>query len=122
MPKSHVEKLSYAIRSARSGIVQALLFSSVLIPPLPLNAQNPPSPITVKRCWSYAVSTLADQRISSDGSRVFLPEDAARVEAISITDGSRLWYSDLGGEIVSNIVENGVSVFVTTAPRTRPEI
>ena len=117
MPKSHVEKLSYAICSARSGIALTLLLLSAVIPPPLLNAQNLPSPITVKRCWGYAVSTLTDQRISSDGSRVFLPEDAARVEAISITDGTRIWYSDLGGEIVSNIVENNASVFVTTAAK-----
>ena len=46
--------------------------------------------------------------------RAYLAEDGARLEAVSITDGNRIWFSDLGGEIISNVVEGNGALFVVT--------
>ena len=85
-----------------------------LCPWTALSAQKPASSISIKRCWEYPVASLSDKGISSDGMRAYLAEDGARLEAVSITDGSRIWFSDLGGEIISNVVEGNGALFVVT--------
>lgn len=73
----------------------------------------------LKECWKYPTTDLGKQRMASNAANVYFAEEGARVSAVSIETGKKIWSTELGGEIVSNILINGSSVFVVT--RTIPE-
>ena len=58
--------------------------------------------ISIEKCWAYPTPEIG-VALTSDGSRVFLGATGAKVEALSL-DGKKMWTSDLGGDISSNIL------------------
>lgn len=94
----------------------AIIFAPLLAV-LGVLAQEKPTEteIVATKCWSYEVP--AGQRLAANGTRIFLATTEARVEAVSI-DGRKLWSSELGGEIASNLLvtEGGVYVASATTP------
>ena len=73
-----------------------------------------PSVVTLNECWHYRSTDVLNLRPAVDGSNVYLAENGGRVSAVSLASGTRLWSAELGGEIRSNIVVHGPSVFVVT--------
>jgi len=71
-------------------------------------------PLLVRQCWQYPSTELNERGLTADNSAAYLSERGGRLEAISIYNGSRLWFSDLGGEIVSNVVVDDSAVFLAT--------
>src|SRR5262249_20130629 len=51
-----------------------------------------------------------------DGSNLYVAEDGGRITAISLVSGGRIWSTELGGEIRSNIVALGSNVYVIAGP------
>jgi outer membrane protein assembly factor BamB len=49
-----------------------------------------------------------------DKSNLYIPENGGRITAISLSTGTRLWSTELGGEIRSNIVAQGSNVYTVT--------
>ncbi len=68
--------------------------------------------IVATNCWAYEVKT--GRRLASNGTRIFLATDEARVDAVSM-DGRKLWSSELGGEIASNLLVTDGGVYVASA-------
>lgn len=68
--------------------------------------------IVATKCWAYEVR--AGQRLTSDGARIFVAASEARIDAVSL-DGRKLWSSELGGEIASNLLVTDGGVFVASA-------
>lgn len=66
------------------------------------------------KCWSYGLGDVAGGQIVSDGKRVFLGLKGARIEALSV-DGEKIWSSEFGGEVTSNILATENGLFVVTA-------
>ena len=54
-------------------------------------------------CWSHPVKDGIGSRLAGDDSNIFVAHKNERVEALS-HNGSKLWESDFGGEIASNIL------------------
>ncbi len=73
----------------------------------------PEGEIDVTKCWSYPIGEKGTGLIS-DGSRVFLGSTGANVEALSF-DGKKMWSSELGGEISSNILPLDNSILLVTS-------
>lgn len=70
--------------------------------------------IDVTKCWSYPMSDAIGSGLVSDGSRVFLGSTGAKVEALSL-DGKKMWSSELGGDISSNILALDSGLFIVTS-------
>ncbi len=70
--------------------------------------------VVVTKCWSYSLGDAAGEQIASDGSRVFIGLDGGRVGALSL-DGKKIWSSEFGGEIKSNILPIDGELFVVTS-------
>jgi len=70
-------------------------------------------PPLLKQCWNYPAA-IGEQGLSSDTSRIFLSEQNARIEAISVDSGAKLWASDLGGTVASNIFVGDKNIYVAT--------
>ncbi|MEQ1644933.1 MAG: PQQ-binding-like beta-propeller repeat protein, partial [Pyrinomonadaceae bacterium] len=68
--------------------------------------------LVATKCWAYEVQ--AGRRLASDGARVFVATSEARIDAVSL-DGRKLWSSDLGGEIASNLLATKSGIYVASA-------
>ncbi len=68
----------------------------------------------IAKCWSYSTGDLRGEQIAADDSLVFLGFDGARIEALS-RDGKKVWSSEFGGKISSNIVTTGSSLLFVTS-------
>ncbi len=87
---------------------------ALLLAGLAVFAQEKPveTEIVATKCWAYEVQ--AGQGLASNGTRIFLATNEARVDAVSI-DGRKLWSSELGGEIASNLLVTDSGVYVASA-------
>jgi outer membrane protein assembly factor BamB len=70
--------------------------------------------VTFSECWRYPTSASSSVRSVVDGSNLYVAESASNVSAISLAGGERLWSTEIGGEIDSNLLVVGASVFVVT--------
>ncbi len=78
-----------------------------------MRQDKPTSELDIARCWAFPLEP-ATRQISNDELRVYVASEGARVIALQL-NGQKSWSSDLGGEIVSNIIPWADSVFVATA-------
>ena len=94
----------------------AVLFviSSVLLCPNVFGQKKADVEVDVSKCWSYPLGDAAGEQIVTDDTRIFLELSGARIEALSL-DGKKIWSSELGGEISSNILALNGSLFFTTS-------
>lgn len=96
--------------------VGLLLGFTILIPVSSSAAQPNRSrtdPPLLKRCWNYPAE-VGEQGLATDNALIFLGEQNARIEAISVETGTRFWASDLGGAVVSNIFAGDKNIYVAT--------
>lgn len=70
------------------------------------------TPRSLKKCWEFPSADIGEHGISADEIGVYIPEQSGRIEAVSTDGGKRLWFSDLGGEIVSDIVYSESAIYV----------
>lgn len=75
--------------------------------------ERPADELVAARCWSYPLNEAGAVTFASDADRVFLGMSGARIEAVTL-DGSKLWATDLGGDITSNILPQRNILFVAT--------
>lgn len=104
MQRKPLPKISFLL------VICACLFSSLVF------AQPKPSAeVVVSKCWASAIGDNTAQGLAVDGSRVFLGLGGARIEALSL-DGKKMWVTELGGDIRSNMlaVESGLYVITST--------
>ena len=69
--------------------------------------------VDVAKCWTSTVGN--GERFVSDGIRIFVGGAGAQVDALSL-DGKKMWSTELGGEIGSNLLPVDNSLFLVTSP------
>lgn len=96
----------------RAFVCVAVMFVSIAVG----NAQEAEvkSVVPVK-CWEYATGTDSARAVSSNATSVFVISGASTVKALNSIDGNEEWASELGGEIVSNIVAGRERLYVVTS-------
>lgn len=67
----------------------------------------------VTRCWAMP-TTAAVRHFSADGVRMYAVVDAGRLVAFS-RDGKMTWTTDLGGDIVSNLLNTASGLILGTS-------
>jgi len=70
--------------------------------------------IDIAKCWSYALADSVGEQIAADESLVFVGLNGARIEALS-QDGKKIWSSEFGGKISSNIIFKDDKLFFVTS-------
>jgi len=68
--------------------------------------------VTLSQCWRYESSGLKAVSPGLDAVNLYIAEEGGRVSAISLSNGLRLWSTELGGEVRSNIVTTPSSLFL----------
>ena len=66
------------------------------------------------KCWSTATGEVIAESLSVGNPHVFLALSGARVDAVSL-DGKKVWSTEFGGEIRSNILSAGSGVLLVTS-------
>lgn len=75
---------------------------------------KPSGEVDVTKCWTYSLGEETGVALASDGNRVFLGLGNSRVEELSI-DGKKMWSTELGGDISSNILALAGGLFIVTS-------
>src|SRR4051794_16031441 len=70
--------------------------------------------VNLQMCWQYRSPDLLTYSPATDESNLYVAEAGGRISAISLTNGTRLWSTDLGGENRSNVIVFGKYVYVIT--------
>jgi outer membrane protein assembly factor BamB len=94
----------------------AALFASLLIlHAVPAHPQKDDiSPITLNDCWRFPLNSALASAPSSDADNLYLGLAGGRVAAVSLATGLQAWSTEIGGEIVSNVLSHGNNILVAT--------
>lgn len=109
------------MRPSSTGLSAVFLLLSVIasdiVPQTPSNAEIVPA-----LCWRFA-SRSVPRYAAVDGNVAVITSDGGNLEAVSTIDGKLIWSTDLGGDIVSNVVQAGRRSWVVSlmGPETSPQ-
>jgi len=79
-------------------------------------AQSPGSSlVTLSKCWQYESPGLRTVSPAADSSNLYIAEEGGRVTAVSLSNGTRLWSTELGGDISSNVALADSNLYVITS-------
>ena len=84
---------------------------------LAMSAFGQPKPATevdIAKCWSYPTPDGGGSVAVSDGAGLYVSGDGGRVVALSL-DGKKLWSTELGGSITSNILAIDSGLYLVTS-------
>ena len=94
--------------------VVTLIFSMAgKFPPCPISAQTtlsvrtaPPAfDLPYRPCWSYPTEQPSAEYLASDNvEAVYISNLTGGLTAININDGEKVWHTELGGSVISNIL------------------
>lgn len=68
--------------------------------------------VMLSKCWSFLVDD--GRTVTADATHVIVGSGGAKVEAFAL-DGKKLWATELGGEIASNVLVGNGGVFLVTS-------
>ncbi len=83
-------------------------------PPSVISGQTTITPIGVTKsifdlpyrlCWSYLTDQINVESIASDNAnQIYVSNLTGGVTAINVSDGEKVWQTELGGSVISNIL------------------
>ncbi len=92
-----------------------LFLISSAIPAITVFGQSKPAgEADISKCWTYLMADSAGENIAADGNRVFVGSAGAKIEALSF-DGKKMWSSEFGGSVNSNLLPLDNGLFVVTS-------
>ena len=71
-------------------------------------------PVEFSKCWTYSEPDSNFSSVTTDEVNAYLGSAGARIAAVSISNGNKLWTSEFGGEIASNLLSTDGGLFVVT--------
>ena len=96
-----------------SACLFLFLFSSAVhsVP----RADTPDKSPVFSKCWDYPATP--DLRVSpvSDETSVYFLDNENKLVGVHLNGGTKLWSTDLGGDLASNLLIAGDSIFVVTS-------
>ena len=97
------------------SLFAALILISTSLSPIYVIAQDKKDEtVEFSKCWTYGEAETGFSTIATDSTTAYLGSAGAKIAAVSINSGVRLWSSELGGEIASNLIVGDAGVFVVT--------
>lgn len=99
-------------RSIKFTLVAAIFAVAASV--LSFGQNSPSGELTATRCWAYDTGEKVPLSVAADAGRVLIGSAGAVVESIG-PDGQKLWSTELGGEISSNVLPADVAVFLVTS-------
>jgi len=75
--------------------------------------------VTLNECWRYRSSNFTALKPAVDKSNLYIAENGGRVTAVSLSSGTRLWSTEFGGEIRSNVIVQASNVYAVTTDTSK---
>ena len=73
------------------------------------------------KCWDYKLVPNLSVEMEADQTTVFVPDIENSLHAIDLSTGNKIWSSEVGGNVISNILVVKESiVFATNSPNGLP--
>ncbi len=109
----------FARKHSKALAVQTIstaLFSLLILTSVAAGFSKPVSAESTifTKCWEYEVTPNLNVGIAADASTVFFLDDENRLHGVELDVGRKAWSSELGGEVVSNLLVLDDSIFVVT--------
>ena len=121
--KSHDRKFFERVRSSMPFYWTSLFITFLLVSTglysIATHAQvQKDEQVEFSRCWAFTEPDVRFSAIAADEKTVFASAPGAKMVAVAVATGAKLWATELGGEIVSNllIVEAGLFVVTDSVP------
>ncbi len=104
------------------GTFSTALFSLLILTSVTAGYSKPVSAESTifTKCWEYEVNPNLNVGIAADASTVFFLDDENRLHGVDLEAGRKAWSSELGGEVVSNLLLLGNSIFIVT--NSQPDV
>ena len=74
----------------------------------------------LNKCWEQKITPDLDVSPVTDSSTVYFLDSENKLQAFELSAGTKVWSSELGGEVVSNLLAAGDSLFVVTSSQGGP--
>lgn len=107
------DKLILMLRNTLSYLLSISVFCTITFPTI-VKSQTKSTTSEYTKCWTYADSDTSFERVITDEGVVFTAGSGGRIVSIELAKGKKLWTTDLGGEIVSNLAMDSGSLYVAT--------
>ncbi len=101
-----------AIRSL-VGLLLLLGLTSLRAVALPASLTND-DPAAFSKCWDYTAVPDVSIPLAASSAAVYFVDTERRLHAADVTAAAKLWTSDLGGQVVSDLLVTETSIFVVT--------
>jgi len=76
--------------------------------------QKAAAEIAVIKCWAYPIKDAASGALTRDANTLFFGERGGMIEAVGL-DGKKLWSSELGGELRSDLLTTETGLILATS-------
>jgi outer membrane protein assembly factor BamB len=106
------------IRSLSFAILMAVTVAGAFVAKRAEAQQPSNGPVKFQRCWSFAVSGAGGEAVFVDDRRVILRVPGGIIRSLSLKNGQEEWSTDLGGEVISNIIGAGDRYLAVSASRS----
>jgi outer membrane protein assembly factor BamB len=67
------------------------------------------------KCWDYKTSPDLSVEPVADARSVYFLTGEKKIDAVDLKTGARVWSSELGGEVVSNLLVTDAAIFLVTS-------
>ena len=74
------------------------------------------------KCWEYNAPADLDVNAVADASNVYFLDNENKLHGVDLTFGKKVWSTDVGGDVVSNLLIADDSVFVVTSSTATPGV
>ena len=101
----------------RNSLPKIIILTAIYANHFTIPAFGQPKPtgdVDVAKCWSYPEPDGSGEGFVSDSVRLYVGGDGGRIEALSM-DGKKMWATELGGDINSNLLATDIGLFLVTA-------
>lgn len=75
---------------------------------------TPAGEVDIAKCWGYPLSDNTASASAADSGLIYIGSSGAKVEALSL-DGKKVWATEFGGDINSNLLPTDTGLFFVTA-------
>jgi outer membrane protein assembly factor BamB len=72
-------------------------------------------PPIFSKCWELTISSNTGVAPAADASAIYFIDDENRLHSVDAAKGNNLWSTDIGGDVVSNLLLVEDSVFLVTS-------
>lgn len=116
---SHLLARQNPKRLVRRSFLKAFVFLLLvtLAVSAPANSISAETDIYTK-CWEYRVNPKLDAGIAVDVSAIYFLDDENRLTAVDLVNGNKLWSSEIGGQVISNLLVLDDSVLFVTSSQS----